>query len=447
MTTFDFTNVTFSGLLSILAALYGVGYPLIMQSIGRINSKYDSALLSERFLREPVYRWFQIAITLNLVFAVVAPFLLSFTTGCVLIITFVQTSFLAGLIYIVHKLLQTIIVYENGEKLLCHLTSNGVDDKNVKEIFDLLVYADIKNGQRLYASCIYKVYEYIREYGCIEKTEEDIDGSPLVNYHDSLMEVIEQWRVVIRGNATSQMLSKDTNIIRELLIAGTDKKRGLGIRTSGVIWELLQTAVANRNELFVRNFWETANIYYKVTYASLPEEIRSIFIQWCMALGGMIAYYERYSWLEFLLFGDKYTLTQEIFPSAYRDVMLQITRIDPDFSPFIAQHRIRFTDPAGTFEGTDTIFDSILQFSAILIIATQNVYSTWDLIPEEEVRDTNGYGNRLTSRTMNKLESCVSYVYVHDIHKQIPRISWTEKKSTTILFDISQPILFKDTDW
>ena len=36
---FDFTNYTFSGLLSILASLYGVGYPLIMQSIGRIDRK------------------------------------------------------------------------------------------------------------------------------------------------------------------------------------------------------------------------------------------------------------------------------------------------------------------------------------------------------------------------------------------------------------------------
>ena len=34
---FDFTNYTFSGLLSILASLYGVGYPLIVQKIGRAH--------------------------------------------------------------------------------------------------------------------------------------------------------------------------------------------------------------------------------------------------------------------------------------------------------------------------------------------------------------------------------------------------------------------------
>ena len=52
---FDFTNYTFSGLLSILAALYGVGYPLIMQSIGRIYTQYDSTLLANRFTKEAIY--------------------------------------------------------------------------------------------------------------------------------------------------------------------------------------------------------------------------------------------------------------------------------------------------------------------------------------------------------------------------------------------------------
>ena len=32
---FDFTNYTFSGLLSILASIYGIGYPLIIQTIKR----------------------------------------------------------------------------------------------------------------------------------------------------------------------------------------------------------------------------------------------------------------------------------------------------------------------------------------------------------------------------------------------------------------------------
>ena len=73
---FDFTNYTFSGLLSILASLYGVGYPLIVQSIGRIYNQYNSALLSRRFAKEPVYKAFQVLMIANMIVAVLAPFIL-----------------------------------------------------------------------------------------------------------------------------------------------------------------------------------------------------------------------------------------------------------------------------------------------------------------------------------------------------------------------------------
>lgn len=55
---FDFTNYTFSGLLSILASIYGIGYPLIIQTIKSIYNQYNSDLLSCRFSKEPVYKVF-----------------------------------------------------------------------------------------------------------------------------------------------------------------------------------------------------------------------------------------------------------------------------------------------------------------------------------------------------------------------------------------------------
>ena len=70
---FDFTNYTFSGLLSILASIYGIGYPLIIQTIRSIYNQYDSDLLSCRFSKEPVYKVFQILMIVNMVVAILAP--------------------------------------------------------------------------------------------------------------------------------------------------------------------------------------------------------------------------------------------------------------------------------------------------------------------------------------------------------------------------------------
>lgn len=45
---FDFTNYTYSGMLSIVAAVFGIAYPQINASIERIDDKYGSSLLTMR---------------------------------------------------------------------------------------------------------------------------------------------------------------------------------------------------------------------------------------------------------------------------------------------------------------------------------------------------------------------------------------------------------------
>ena len=114
---FDFTNYTFSGLLSILASLYGVSYPLIMQSIGRIYTQYDSTLLANRFTKETIYRVFQVLLVLNLLFAVSTPFLLHAEWWNIGFVT-IQAILLVLLMGFTFLLFQLMIKYENAEELL-----------------------------------------------------------------------------------------------------------------------------------------------------------------------------------------------------------------------------------------------------------------------------------------------------------------------------------------
>ena len=46
---FSFSNSTYTALLALFAAIFGVGYPLIIQAIGEIDKKYDSTLLLKCF--------------------------------------------------------------------------------------------------------------------------------------------------------------------------------------------------------------------------------------------------------------------------------------------------------------------------------------------------------------------------------------------------------------
>ena len=56
---FDFTNYTYSGLLSLVSAVFGISYPLILDAISNIDNKYETTILTQYFLKEQRYRIFK----------------------------------------------------------------------------------------------------------------------------------------------------------------------------------------------------------------------------------------------------------------------------------------------------------------------------------------------------------------------------------------------------
>ena len=114
---FDFTNYTFSGLLSILASLFGVGYPLIVQSIGSIFKQYESPRLSERFSKEPAYIAFRVLLIVNLLVAVLAPFILQAGWFNQVVVT-IQAVLIVALIGTSIMLFNLILFYSNADGLL-----------------------------------------------------------------------------------------------------------------------------------------------------------------------------------------------------------------------------------------------------------------------------------------------------------------------------------------
>ena len=73
---FDFVNYTYSGILSILSTLFGLSYPLVIGCIEKIDDKFGSTKLSERFMSEISFKCFKTSLVINLVMAVLFPFLM-----------------------------------------------------------------------------------------------------------------------------------------------------------------------------------------------------------------------------------------------------------------------------------------------------------------------------------------------------------------------------------
>lgn len=73
---FSFSNSTYTALLALFAAIFGVGYPLIIQAIGEIDKKYDSTLLLKCFEEEPDFKRFNKRVLTCIFFSITTPFIL-----------------------------------------------------------------------------------------------------------------------------------------------------------------------------------------------------------------------------------------------------------------------------------------------------------------------------------------------------------------------------------
>ena len=73
---FDFFDYNFSSLISIFAALMGMAYPLILQTIQRIDEMYKSTKLGAFFLKQWFYRLFHHLLLLTIPISIATPFLL-----------------------------------------------------------------------------------------------------------------------------------------------------------------------------------------------------------------------------------------------------------------------------------------------------------------------------------------------------------------------------------
>lgn len=113
---FDFVNYTYSGMLAILATLFGLSYPLVISGIERIDTKYNSTTLSERFTNERSFKCFKVLLFLNIAVAILSPFLMD---DCIhsRIFIGIQCCFLILLIANALILYEKIIRYYNVNDL------------------------------------------------------------------------------------------------------------------------------------------------------------------------------------------------------------------------------------------------------------------------------------------------------------------------------------------
>ena len=439
---FDFTNYTFSGLLSILASLYGVGYPLVIQSIGRIYSQYDSALLSQRFIKESAYRVFQALLIINLLVAVFMPFLLLPDSYNKWLIT-VQAILLTWLIGQTFLLFRLMLIYSNAGKLLEHIAKKQIDKTNVLDIFDIAVYADLKHNIKLYIDAMSYVGVYIHAQ---QGDTIDIGYSkvlPPAIYDGTTQEIILKLKEYIRTDDGFHYLHRNNDIV-SMLYNQTSASR-LSLQAHQWMWMLLNEAITYNNHSWFSQYWQFADSYSSLKYhfaydENLRNDKKEFMLRHVM-IGTLLVHNERYRWLNDIFF---YTHSEPeyygLIPSSFAEIIHMMEQVDAVCKVPAFQHQnFYFADEMGGVKDEKFIFREAIRYLSLLVIRLwslegRSIMSKTELmaVPYSPILIDD---DKRAELLMTWMKSDVDEWYRKGIFTKIPRLLAVKQSDVVALLD------------
>lgn len=440
---FDFTNYTFSGLLSILASLFGVGYPLIVQSIGSIFKQYESPRLSERFSKEPAYIAFRVLLVVNLMVAVTAPFILQagwfnqvvITIQAVLIVALVGTSIM---------LFNLILLYSNADGLLKRVEGKQIDKHNVMDILDIAIYADGQHNMGLYIKSLSDVFAYVQQQQGDQPNQDLHKVNPPVVYDDVTAEIIRKLREFLRTDDGHHFLYGNNDITP--IIYNQISASRLSIQSHRLIWSLLEEAVKYNNQIWFNQYWQYADSYavlkyHHVTYDSPLLKDKQIFVMRHVMIGGMLLHYGKVKWMNDMLF---FTHSQPeyygLIPSSFGEIVTVLEQIDKmcdDFRIFNVQG-FYYHDQMDGVNDEKRFFHDAVKYLSLLVIRLWSIeghilgYGNLFDIPlpplklKEDERD---------AKMMEMMKQEVEWWYRNEVFEILPKLKPVEKEKVLALLD------------
>jgi hypothetical protein len=432
---FDFTNYAFSGFLSILAALYGVGYPLIMQSIGRIYTQYDSTLLANRFTKETIYRVFQVLLILNLLFAVSTPFLLHAEWWNIGFVT-IQAILLVLLMGSTFLLFQLMIKYENAGELLRHIEGGQIDKSNIMDIFDLAIYADSKNNHQLYVDAMSSVFSYIRvQQGDDYKNQKDNEILPPVVYDENVVAILKKLKGFIREDDGHHLLHRNNDIVA-ILYNQLSKSR-ISLQTHQIMWFLLNEAITYNNHSWFKQYWQFADSYSSIQYRFVDNEILRLdkkeFMLRHIMVGTLLLHNERYKWLnDIILYTHSEPEYYGLIPSTFMQIIEILKNIDSICTvPTFQLQNFYFADEMGGVNDEKFVFRKAVKYLSLLVIRLwslqhrnlDDISSLFQIPPSPKLIVD---GERAAT-LMGMMKDDIEEFYSKNIFQMIPRLVPIEK--------------------
>ena len=358
---FDFLNTTYSGLLSILSALFGMSSPLIIGCIERIDSKFGSTKLSERFQSECSYKWFNILLVINLAMAVLSPFLMEWCADAhAKVIMEVQVGVSISMIISALCLFRKIISYYNIAELQKEILDDyktAVKKQNkVKEEEYFIQWIDL-SGELLKSAddkLVQSVYEVLSNYiGRVYKKDSTkaLEFDPY--YYDGISRINE---FLSKGETRPISVNNTNSILTSLILIDSVVSE----TTYRYLWQNLKIQLFCDKDEWIMEYWKSASekirLFMNTTYISpynqkgepdtKKKKQREEFLEFHIMLCSMLLQQKKYELLEQMLsFTQIEPPSYPLVPSTFREILDVFNSVNHNISINPAYYESRYRMP------------------------------------------------------------------------------------------------------
>lgn len=251
--------------IPIVAAILGIAFPIIIQTISQIDKKYNSLRLVKRFRKEKLYRylWSVLIITIlalfyNNLFIIPWKYNLGYVLNCVMSNSsnFIVLATSIWLIYILFSVAYLIIKYSDDEDLFERILekvkqSEVIEEDDVQDLAELVKYVVPKANNQI----LVDFYKFLDDYS----RKKSKNGHLIVFEYDNwFYEVILSLNETICiANVHYSSITNQNDIVK--LLIPESSKIIISEKTYFVLWLAIQQQLLYDKVEWMFNYWAFAH--------------------------------------------------------------------------------------------------------------------------------------------------------------------------------------------
>lgn len=397
----DYPDIISVALIPMIIAIFALGFPLLIQTISRIDDKYDSTKLIETFRKDWICIWF-LWILVSAVLSYVVwlfqftPFsplmncgwfidnsaliLLTVSVILLIIMTFLIV-YLTYIYYVPEKLINRLINKYNRTNKLYKRT------QYFEAISKILFYSINKADEPLARALLEFYYEAFiifrkgKEGQIIEYPQE---------FYDTIFEANE---LLCNRKRKTLSLFNDSTLFE--LFLDQHQKTVISPKTYNFLWRLIVQSILNDKDEFVIAYWRKAHqlfslfmptIYpvYDSTYRVITNQAeidkrdneRKDFLEFHYVLGGLLMYKQKYNIIrELIRFTHSQPPKYVLVPERMQEIIDRYMQIDwkEYINPVYYEQRYWFPDVYGV-NSDNVIRMWIKRYLAVLFIRQYTLF-------------------------------------------------------------------------